>query len=244
MLHQLLARLLGVGVRQVALVDGHHDGTARGLGVVDGFDGLRHHAVGGGHHQHHEIGHLRAARAHLGESGVAGRVDEGQRRIADLDLVRTDVLRDPAGLAFNHVGLSQSVEDGRLAVIHVAHDGDDRGTQLRVLSALCLNRLDLVGARAEELVFLETGVDDFEAHLAGEIACGLDVHVLVHRDHRAEGHQFALQLCGLDAEGLCELTHRDLALDPDAALLIDRCRDGWLRGRRIPPTGARVDGAA
>ena len=52
-------------------------GTPGGLGVGDGFDGLRHDAVIGGHHQHDDIGDLGAARAHRGKGGMAGRVEEG-----------------------------------------------------------------------------------------------------------------------------------------------------------------------
>ena len=52
-------------------------GTPGRLGVIDGFHGLRHDAVVGSDHQHDDVGDLGAARAHRGERGVAGRVDEG-----------------------------------------------------------------------------------------------------------------------------------------------------------------------
>ena len=43
-----------------------------------------------------------------------------------LDLVGADVLGDAAGLAGDDVGLADRVEQRRLAVVDVAHDGDDR----------------------------------------------------------------------------------------------------------------------
>ena len=43
-----------------------------------------------------------------------------------LDLVGADVLRDAAGLAAGDVRLADLVEQARLAVVDVAHDGDDR----------------------------------------------------------------------------------------------------------------------
>ena len=52
-------------------------GTLAALAWLDGLDGLRHHAVIGGHHQHDDVGHLGAAGAHRGERRVAGRVEEG-----------------------------------------------------------------------------------------------------------------------------------------------------------------------
>ena len=75
-LQQVQAHALRIGVRLVHLVDGHDHRHAGGLGVVDGFDRLRHDAVVGRHHQHHDVGDLGAARAHGGERLVARRVDE------------------------------------------------------------------------------------------------------------------------------------------------------------------------
>ena len=49
------------------------------------------------------------------------------------DLVRADVLGDAAGLAGDHVGVADLVEQLGLAVVDVAHDGDDRGARRRVL---------------------------------------------------------------------------------------------------------------
>ena len=43
-----------------------------------------------------------------------------------LDLIGADVLGDAAGLAGDHVGLADGVEQRGLAVVDVAHDGDDR----------------------------------------------------------------------------------------------------------------------
>ena len=44
-----------------------------------------------------------------------------------LHLVRADVLRDAAGFAAGDVRLADLVEEGRLAVVDVTHDRDDRG---------------------------------------------------------------------------------------------------------------------
>ena len=52
----------------------------RGLGVVDRFDRLRHQAVVRRDHEHDDVGHIRAARAHRGEGGVARRIEESDPR--------------------------------------------------------------------------------------------------------------------------------------------------------------------
>ena len=101
--HQLVLHALEVGFGLVDLVDRHDDRHAGRLGVLDGFLGLRHHAVVGRHHQDHDVGGLRAARAHGGEGLVARGVEEGDHAARRFDVVGADVLRDAAGLARRHL---------------------------------------------------------------------------------------------------------------------------------------------
>ena len=70
-----------IGLGLVDLVDGHDDGDAGGLGVVDGFLGLGHDAVVGGDDQDDDVGELGPAGPELGEGLVARRVDEGDRPV-------------------------------------------------------------------------------------------------------------------------------------------------------------------
>ena len=134
-LGELLLDLLDVGVGLVDLVDDDDHRHPGRLGVVDGLDGLRHDAVVGGHHDGGDVGHLGAAGAHGRESLVARRVDERDRLAVVHDLVGADVLRDAAGFAGRHLGLADGVEQARLAVVDVAHDGDHRRTRLEVLGS-------------------------------------------------------------------------------------------------------------
>ena len=131
-LQQLGAHAVRIGLRLVDLVDRHDDRDAGGLGVIDGLDRLRHDAVVGRNHEHDDVRHLGAAGAHGGERLVARRIDEchlvAQRR---RHLIGADVLGDAARLAGHHVGLADGVEQRRLAVIDVAHDGDDRRARLQ-----------------------------------------------------------------------------------------------------------------
>ena len=100
--------------------------------MLDRFHRLRHDAIVGRDHEHHDIGDLGAARAHGGEGGMAGRIDEGDaaaRRRGDL--IGADVLGDAAGLAGRHFGRANGVKQRRLAVVDVAHDGDDGRARLQ-----------------------------------------------------------------------------------------------------------------
>ena len=77
------------------------------LDMGDGFLGLRHHAVIGGHHQHGDVGDL-APRARMAVNaswpGVSRKVI---LRPLTFDLVGADVLRDAAGLALDHARVSR-----------------------------------------------------------------------------------------------------------------------------------------
>ena len=127
-------RFVDVGVLSVDLVDRHDDRHLGRLRVIDRLDGLRHDAVVGGHHQDDDVGGLSTTGSHLGERSVARRVDEGDLLPIALDLIRTDVLGDAAGLAVSDVGVSDAVEQQRLAVVDVTHHGDHRRTERRVVA--------------------------------------------------------------------------------------------------------------
>ena len=126
-LQQLAAHAFGLGVGLVDLVDRDDHRDLGGLGVIDRLDRLRHDAVVGRDHQNDEIGHLRAACPHRGECRVAGRVDEGDlAALRRRHLIGADVLGDAARFAAHHIGLPDRIEQRRLAVVDMAHDGHDR----------------------------------------------------------------------------------------------------------------------
>ncbi len=64
-----------------------------------------------GHHQHHDVGDLGAARAHAPVNGfVARRIDEDNVLAVFLHVIRADVLRDPAGFSAGHIGQTNRVQ--------------------------------------------------------------------------------------------------------------------------------------
>ena len=134
-LGELTAHLGRVGTLDVDLVDRDHDRHVGRLGVVQRLDRLRHHTVVGRDHEDRDVGRLRTTGTHGGERLVTRGVDEGDLALfaVDLggDLVRTDVLRDAAGLARDDVRLADGVEQAGLTVVDVTHDGHDRRTRRR-----------------------------------------------------------------------------------------------------------------
>ena len=96
-----------------------------------------------------------------------------------LDLVGADMLGDAARLAGDDIGLADRVEERRLAVVDVAHDGDHRGARLEIL--------DRVGG--DEQARLDVGLGDAAdavAHLLGDDLGGVGV------DHVGRLDQLAL----------------------------------------------------
>ena len=202
-LGQLLPHAPRVGGGQVAFVDRHNDRGARGLGVIDALNGLRHHAIVGGHHEHDKVGHICAARTHGTKGCVAGRVEkcDGLKtflvfRMGDINGVGADVLGDPTGFAGNHIGVSNGVEQRRLAVIHMAHHGDHRRPRLEILCVILdiqLKFLFLNGRRCVGIALAFLGFE-LEAVLGAKLLGGGLVNGLVDIGEHAELHEVGNEL--------------------------------------------------
>ena len=202
-LQELLQHPLGIGFGLVDLVDGDDDRSLGRLGVTNRLDRLRHDAVVGRHHQHDDVGDLRAAGAHRGEGGVTGGVDEGDGLAArGDDLVGADVLSDAARFARNHIGVANRVEQRGLAVIDMAHDRDDRRARD--------GRAFVVGPIEE--AFLDVGFGDAldrVAHLLGHKLRGVGVEHVGQRHHAALAHQKLDHVDRPLGHAACELLDRD-----------------------------------
>ena len=113
--------------------------------MVERLHRLRHHAVVGSDDQHDDVGHPGAARTHRRERLVPRGVDERDLAVPCVRLVGTDVLRDAPELTRDHVGGADRVEELRLPVVDVAHDGHDRraGNRCALLRLLVFLLLEL-----------------------------------------------------------------------------------------------------
>ena len=168
-LGELLAHLGRVGVLLVDLVHRDHDRHLGRLGVVERLDRLRHDAVVGRDHQHHDVGGLGTAGTHGGERLVTRGVDEGDRPVLalvlDVHLVGADVLGDAAGLTLGHLRLADRVEQLGLAVVDVTHDGHDRRPGDQALLVDVLVEVDV--EPGEQLAVLLLGADDLHVEARG-----------------------------------------------------------------------------
>ncbi len=199
---------------QVDLVDGHDDRHAGVPGVADRLDGLGHDLVVGRHHEDDDVGDLGTAGTHGGKGLVTRRVEEGDgAAIGQIDVIRADVLGDAAGLTGHDVGLADVVEQRGLAVVDVAHDGDDGRTRHAILDLVLF--LDDAGL-GSVCVFLHGQ----EAELGCNELDLVEVEALVHRHHEAQFLEGELDdLGGGDLHESRELAHRDELVDANDGLL-------------------------
>ncbi len=219
-LGELPTNLDGVGAFLVHLVDRDHDRHLSRPGVVQRLDRLGHHTVVSGHDEHRDVGRLRTTGTHGGERLVARGVDERHLALVavddGLDLVGTDGLRDAAGLPCHDVRLAQRVEQLRLAMVDVTHDGDDRRTCHEVVvAALVLAELDVEAL--EELAILVLGRDDLDVvvQLGADDLERVVGHGLRGGDHLTEVEQDLYERRRLDADLLGEVGQRGAASEAD-----------------------------
>ena len=100
--------------------------------MVDGFHGLRHHAVVRGHHQNGNIRGIGSPHTHGGKGLMSRRIQEGNGLIVNSYSIRTDMLCNTSGLFIRYIGLTDGVQKRSFTVVNVSHDADDRRPALKL----------------------------------------------------------------------------------------------------------------
>jgi hypothetical protein len=143
------------------------------------------------------------------------RPEAGRAFLGELHLVSADVLGDAAGLASRHVGFADGVEQRGLAVIDVAHDGDDGRTGNFQLAGVFgfENLFDgLVGD-----LFLVADDGGGSAELGGYVLDHLGVEGLVDGDEDAAHEEGGDEVLGADFELFGQVLDADALGDGDFA---------------------------
>ncbi len=132
-----------------------------------------------------------------------------------LHLVSADVLGDAAGFAFGNVGFANVVEQGGLAVIDVAHDGDNRRPWDFKLAGV-FSFEDFFDGLVGDLFFV---ADDGGggAEFGGDVLDHLGVEGLVDGDEDAAHEQRGDEVLGADFEFLGQVLYADALSDGDFA---------------------------
>src|SRR6185369_8300799 len=221
LLGELARHPVGVGVCLVDLVDRHHDRHLGGARVGDRLDRLRHDAVVGPDHQHHDVGHLGATGTHHGERLVARGVEEDDLPAVDLDVIGADVLGDATELALGDLGGADGVEERGLAVVDVDHDGDHRRPRHPPLDLRLVAGDGLAGRLlllAELHLFFERHHHGVDAEVLGELLGERRLQHVVDVGQDAAVEERLHQVARLDAQLLGELAQRHALADHHRAL--------------------------
>ena len=120
---------------------------------------------------------------------MAGGVQEGDGLAADLGLVGADVLGDAAGLALGHAGGADIVQQGGLAVVHVAHDHHHRSPGHQILGPVLCGVDELLLDGDHHLLL------HLAAQLLGDDGGGVEVDKLAQGGHDPVLHQALDHLC-------------------------------------------------
>ena len=217
-------------------------GTFAALRVVDRFARLRHDAVVGRDDEDDDVGDLGAAGAHQRERLVAGRVEEHDVPVVDRDVIGADVLRDAAGFALGDARLADRVEQARLAVVDVAHDGDDRRARDDVLRAATRRRRPASSSSSKLRIW--TSAPNSRAIIVAVSVSSVELMVIISRFISSFEH-----VLDADVELVRQVLHRHAFGERDGAR--DRRRRRRHRRRRraaalaaLAPDGRWPDRAA
>src|SRR4030095_1376713 len=164
-------------------------------------------------------------------------VDEGDRPLVVLqlgdDLVGADVLGDATGLLRHHVAVPEGVQELRLSVVDVTHDGHDGRTRRPVLLVALLVTEREVEV-LEELAVLVLGADDLDdpVDLGTQELQRLVVDRLRGGHHLGQVEQGGDQRGRLSVDLLGEVGQGRTPRQPDGLPVAARQGDAAHAGRR------------
>ena len=136
MLGKLLAYTSGVRTGLIDLIDRNNNGYVRRLGMVDGLDGLRHHAVIRSNNQNNDIGYASTTSTHGGKGLVTRGINKGNGTTLDLNLRCTNCLSNAARLTSSNAGVTNGIQKRSLTVIDVAHNRNHGRPGLQILGII------------------------------------------------------------------------------------------------------------
>ena len=137
------------------------------------------------------------------------------RRPSWYGLAGADALGDAAPLAGRHGGLADAVEQARLAVVDVAHDGHDRRPLDELAGVVLLEEGHLRGGCGHGLALDlaarlgRPGLGHLVAQLLGDERCRVTVDGLVDGGEDAAADELADDVRGVDADELGQLLDGD-----------------------------------
>ena len=177
---------------------------------------LWHHTIIGSDHNDGDIGHSRAACSHRRKGLMSRGVKEEDRTVATLNLAGTKVLGNAATLAVGNAGLAQRIEQARLAVVNVAHHGNDRCARDECRAWIFTKEFRLrcswCGLRSclrRGLIFVRFGLLNRKAELGRNEGGRFTINALVHGGKDAAPNQRVDDVSGVYLEQRCKIANDD-----------------------------------
>ena len=157
----------------------------------DGLLGSRHHTVIGCDDDDGDIRHLRTTSTHGSEGLMTRSIQEcDESSILQLYVVSTDVLGNATSLTFNHIGVTDVIQQRRLTMVYVSHHGNDGCARQQVVL--------VVDFFSDSLLNLCAHIFGLEAKLIGNQVDGLGIQPLIDRCHHTNAHQGSNQFVDID----------------------------------------------
>ncbi len=135
---------------------------------------------------------------------MARRIDKCDLLALDIDDIRTDPLRNAAGLTCRHIGLTDCIEDRSLAVVDVSHNADNRRTRNHIRFVLFFFLEHLFDCIDLDLMFAENIV------VNGDLFRLIVGNLRIERVHLAGKEKLLDQLVGRHFHLLCQFADGEL----------------------------------
>ena len=149
--------------------------------MIDSFHSLRHHAVIGSNNQNRNICGISATHTHSGKRLVSRCIQESNAPTVNIYSIRTYVLCDTSGFFIRHICLTDCIEKGRLTVVNMTHNTDNRRSAQQII--ICF------------FLFLKQFFDDIDLYFffTDDIIINCNIFSIIIRNFRVHRNDLALQ---------------------------------------------------
>ena len=152
--------------------------------MTDGFDGLRLDAVVSSNDQYSDIRCMSASGTHCRECFVSRCIQEYDLLTIDFNFGCTDVLSDPSGFLGSYVRFTDRIQQGRLTVVNVTHNSDDRSSRLQIFFFIFEGFDSFLFC-----LFLDLADSHLQTHFFSQQHYCIFIQILVYVSHNAHLHQ-------------------------------------------------------
>src|SRR4030042_1152640 len=170
--------------------------------------GLWHHPIICSYHQNDNVSSLSTSSPHGCECCMAGSIKKCDQMSIVFCLVSSNMLGDSTYLPLSDICLSDSIQQGCLAVIHMTKNGNYRWTRCQIFGGFFCNDFPPLGYFTQILFdFFRTLGDGLKTHLRCDDCGGIKIYWLINTCHDAIRHQCFNHIDRAGLHDASKLTH-------------------------------------